>query len=243
MLTQGHSIITTRGARATDEHPPAPHARPLVVPDRRARDRSRPHPPRPRPATALPRSDAAHRPTRGRSPRRTHEHKKRAFAIRWPPIPRTATGALLAVLVSGCGGQAQTATRVNEASTRRPSAPAWQRGTAAPKVTPALIAQAGYGLTAANTNLGTVDEVFGAVPADAHVNPSANRLDDQYARFGRCMGEYMHIHDVGHELALLIAYNRKNLETQAAVEKASTVCAGSAITPDAAYKQSLTTDP
>ncbi len=32
------------------------------------------------------------------------------------------------------------------------------------------------------------------------------------------MAEHMHIHDVGHELALLVAYNRKDRVTQAAVE-------------------------
>jgi hypothetical protein len=47
------------------------------------------------------------------------------------------------------------------------------------------------------------------VPADIHVNRSAKTLNDQYARFGRCMAEHTHIHDVGHELARLVAYNRK----------------------------------
>jgi nitroreductase len=90
------------------------------------------------------------------------------------------------------------------------SAPAWQPSTAAPKLTGALIAHGGYAPTVADTNLGTVDEVFGAAPADAHVNPSAKVLNDQHARFGRCMGEYMKIHDLGHELALLVADNRKD---------------------------------
>jgi hypothetical protein len=112
-----------------------------------------------------------------------------------------------------------------------------------PKVTAALIAQVGNGLTQANTSLGTVDEVFGAAAANAHVNPSAKTLNGQYARFGRCMGEYMRIHDPGHELAVLIAYSRKDRGAQAAVEKASTVCAGVAIAPDARYKQSLEANP
>jgi hypothetical protein len=110
-------------------------------------------------------------------------------------------------------------------------------------VTAALIAQTGYGPTATNTNLGTVDEVFGSVHADAHVNPSAKHLNDEYARFGRCMDEQLRIHDVGHELALLIACNRKNLTVQAAVEKESAICQGSVITPNASYRQSLTTNP
>jgi hypothetical protein len=80
------------------------------------------------------------------------------------------------------------------------------------------------------------------VPADIDVNPSAKTLNDQYARFGRCMAEHMHIHDVGHELALLVAYNRKDRVTQAAVEEAS-VCEGFAITPNASYSQPLTTNP
>jgi hypothetical protein len=96
------------------------------------------------------------------------------------------------------------------ASTTGASTPAWQPGTAAPRVTASLIAQAGHGLTVANANLGTVDEVFGAVPAAVHVNPSAKALNDRYARFGRCMGAYMKIHDLGHELALLVAFNRKD---------------------------------
>jgi hypothetical protein len=46
------------------------------------------------------------------------------------------------------------------------------------------------------------------------------------------MGEYMKIHDLAHELALLVAYNRKDRVLQAAGEKASSVCEGDAITPD-----------
>jgi hypothetical protein len=110
-------------------------------------------------------------------------------------------------------------------------------------ITAALIAQAGYGLTEANTNPGTVDEVFGSVPADVHVNPSAKTINDQYARFGRCMAEHLRIHDVAHELALLAAYNRKDRATQNAVEAASSVCQGSAITPNASYRESLQTNP
>ena len=116
------------------------------------------------------------------------------------------------IAIAGCGATrtttATTATRAAAASLS--SSPAWEHGTPPPKVTPALIGQAGYGLTTANANLGTVDEVCGAVPANVHVNPSAKALDDQYARFGRCMAEQMKIHDLGHELALLIAYNRKD---------------------------------
>lgn len=153
-------------------------------------------------------------------------------------------GPLLALLVGGCGGGgSKTVTAQPAARTSEPSAPAWQSGTPAPKITAALIAQAGYGLTDANTDRGTVDEVFGSVPANVHVNPSAKMLDDQYARFGRCMAEHMRIHDVGHELALLVAYNRKDPVTQAAVEKESSICEGLAIAPDASYKTSLTTDP
>jgi hypothetical protein len=116
----------------------------------------------------------------------------------------TPSGVYVALLLAGCGGGGtKTVTAASSASTRASYAPAWQPGTAAPKVTGGLIAQARHGLTVANTNLGTVDEVFGAVPADVHVNPSAKTCKDQYTRFGRCMCEYMKIHDLGHELALL----------------------------------------
>jgi len=153
-------------------------------------------------------------------------------------------GSCLALILAGCGsGGTQSVAATTKVSTSRSSAPAWQPGTPAPTVTAALITQAGYGLTAANASLATVDEVFGAVPADVQVNPSAKTLDDQYARFGRCMGEYMKIHDLGHELALLVAYNRRDRVVQAAVEKASSVCEGDAITPNAAYKQSLKVNP
>jgi hypothetical protein len=146
--------------------------------------------------------------------------------------------------LAGCGAAGtKTVTVKPAASTNGSSRPPWQSGTPAPRVTAGLVAQAGYGLNQANTNLGTVDEVFGSVPADVNVDPSARTLSDQYARFGRCMAEQMKIHDLGHELALLIAYNRKDHDVQAAVEKASSVCEGLAITPDANYKQSLTTNP
>ena len=157
---------------------------------------------------------------------------------------RALLGIIAAIAIAGCGGAAtKTITAQSTSSTSGAPTPAWRPGTPAPKVTKALITQAGYGLSRANTNLGTVDEVFGSVPADVHVNPSAKTLNDQYARFGRCMAEYMKIHDLGHELALLIAYNRKDHALQATVEKASTVCEGLAITPDARYKQSLKADP
>lgn len=153
-------------------------------------------------------------------------------------------GTCLAVILAGCGSSgSESAALTTKASTSRPAAPAWQPGTLAPTITVDLITQAGYGLTAGNARLGTVDEVFGAVPAAVHVNASAKTLNDQYARFGRCMGEYMKIHDLGHELALLAAYNRKDRLVQAAVEKASTVCEGDAITPDGAYEQSLKVNP
>lgn len=151
--------------------------------------------------------------------------------------------AVLAVLLLGCGGGTTTSTPNKPAPARQSSAPAWQPGTPAPKVTLALIGQAGHGLTEGNATLGTVDEVFGSVPANAHVNPSAKRLNDQYARFGRCMGEHMRIHDLGHELALLAAYNRRDHVVQADVEKASQVCTGAAITPDLRYRQSLKANP
>jgi hypothetical protein len=152
-------------------------------------------------------------------------------------------GIATVIALAGCGGGTRTVTATTAAPSSGSSTLAWQAGTPAPRVTNALIAQAGYGLSQANSNLGTVDEVFGAVPANAHVNPSAKTLNDQYARLGRCMGEYMKIHDLGHELALLIAYNRKDHAVQAAVEKASAVCEGSALTPDASYKQSLKDNP
>jgi hypothetical protein len=105
----------------------------------------------------------------------------------------------VAVTALGCGGTAtKTVTAKTTSSTSGASMPAWQPGTPAPKATNALIAQAGYGLSQANTNLGTVDEAFGAVAANAHVNPSAKTLNDQYARFGRCMAQHMRIHDLGH---------------------------------------------
>lgn len=154
-----------------------------------------------------------------------------------------AVGICVALLPTACGGGATNSATVKPAVANRSSVPAWRPGMLAPKITAVLIARAGYGLTEANTNLGTVDEVFGSVPADVHVNPSAKTLNDQYARFGRCMGEHMRIHDVGRELALLVAYNRKDPATQAAVEEASSVCEGIAITPTASYRQSLSTNP
>jgi hypothetical protein len=149
--------------------------------------------------------------------------------------------AATATAFAGCGGAGTKA--VATTSTNGSSPPSWQPGTPAPRVTAALVDQAGYGLNRANTNVGTVDEVFGSVPADVHVNPSATVLNDQYARFGRCMAEQMKIHNLGRELALLIAYNRKDHNVQAAVESASSVCEGLAITPDASYEQSLRTNP
>lgn len=158
-------------------------------------------------------------------------------------LSRAFAGIVVLIAVAGCGGATKTATQTTSASSSGSPPAAWQPGTPMPRVTPALIAGAGYGLTQANTNLGTVDEVFGSVVANVHVNASAKTLDDQHARFGRCMGEQMRIHDLGHELALLIAYTRKDRAVQAPVEKASTICEGSAITPDASYKESLRTDP
>jgi hypothetical protein len=159
------------------------------------------------------------------------------------PFAALATVSL-ALLVWGCGAGATKSGSVTVTeSARRSSGLAWEPGTTPPKVTAGLIAQAGYGLTAANANLGTVDEVIGSVSADTHVDPSTKPLDDEYARFGRCMAEQLKIHDVGHELALLVAYNRKDHTVQAAVEKESAVCEGFAITPDANYQQSLATNP
>jgi hypothetical protein len=153
-------------------------------------------------------------------------------------------GLLLALFLGGCGGGgSKTVIAQPAASTTGPSAPAWRSGTPRTKITAALIAQAGYGLTEANTNRGTVDEVFGSVPANVHVNPSAKTLDDQYARFGRCIAEHMRIHDIGHELALLVSYNRKDPATQAAVEEESSICEGFAITPNASYRESLKVNP
>ena len=167
----------------------------------------------------------------------------RRCVLRRRMVSSATAGAGLAFLVAGCGGGTKRITATAVASTGASSAPAWQPGTVAPKVTATLIAQAGYGLTPADTSLGTVDEVFGAVPPDAHVNPAAKAVNDQYARFGRCLGEHMRIHDLGHELALLVAYNRKDRQVQAAVEQASKICAGLSITPDANYRQSLKTNP
>jgi hypothetical protein len=156
---------------------------------------------------------------------------------------RALWGLAAAIAIAGCGATKTTTatTATTAAATSRTSAPAWERGTRPPKVT--LISQGGHGLTAANANLGTVDEVFGAVAANVYVNPSAKTLNDQYARFGRCMGEYLKIHNLGHELALLAAYNRKDRRAQSVVEKASSVCAGSAAAPDVSYKQSLKANP
>ena len=155
---------------------------------------------------------------------------------------RALVGLATAMAIAGCGATDKT-TATTAADTHRSSPPAWQHGTPPPSVTPALISQPGYGLTPANANLGTVDEVFGAVAANVHVNPSAKALNDQYARFGRCMGEYLKIHNLGQELALLVAYNRKDQRAQSQVEKASSVCAGSAAAPDTSYKQSLKANP
>lgn len=159
---------------------------------------------------------------------------------------RAAWGLAAAIAIAGCGATSTTTTATTAtraAAARRTSAPAWERANPPPEVTPALIGQAGHGLTAANANLGTVDEVFGGVAANVHVNPSAKALNDQYARFGRCMGEYLKIHDLGHELALLVAYDGKDRQAQSVVEKASSVCAGSAAAPDASYKRSLKANP
>lgn len=158
-------------------------------------------------------------------------------------LSRSFAGIVAAIAIAGCGGAAKTVTQTTSVSSSGSSPGAWRPGTPAPRVTPALIAGAGYGLTQANTNLGTVDEVFGSVVANVHVNPSARALEGEYARFGRCMGEHMRIHDLGHELALLIAYTRKDRAVQAPVEKASTICEGSAIAPDASYKESLKANP
>ena len=155
---------------------------------------------------------------------------------------RALVGLATAIAIAGCGATDKT-TATTASDTNRSSPLTWQHGTPAPRVTRALINQPGDGLTPANANLGTVDEVFGAVAANVHVNPSAKALNDQYARFGRCMGEYLKIHNLGQELALLVAYNRKDLRAQSAVEKASSVCAGSAAEPDTSYKQSLKANP
>jgi len=169
-------------------------------------------------------------------------HLSNSHAMRRPVL--LSVGICLALLPTACGvGATNSATGKTTASTTRSSAPAWRHGTPAPKITTSLIAQAAYGLTEANTNPGTVDEVFGSVPADVHVNPSAKTLNDQYARFGRCMDEHLRIHNVGHELALLAAYNRNDRATEAAVEGASSVCEGFAITPNASYRESLKTNP
>jgi hypothetical protein len=157
---------------------------------------------------------------------------------------RALVGLATAIAVAGCGAATTTATTATTAAaTHRSSPPAWRHGTPPPKLTPALINQAGYGLTAANTNLGTVDEVFWAVAASVHVNPSANALNEQYARFGRCTGEYLKNDNPGQELALLAAYSHKDQRAQSAVEKASSVCAASAAAPDPSYKQSLKANP
>jgi hypothetical protein len=155
---------------------------------------------------------------------------------------RALVGLATTIAIAGCGATDKT-TATTAADTDRSSPPAWQHGTPPPKVTRALISQPGYGLTPGNANLGTVDEVFGAVAANVHVNPSGKALNDQYTRFGRCMGEYLKIHNLGQELALLVAYNRKDQGAQSAVEKASSVCAGSAAEPDTSYKQSLKANP
>ena len=170
---------------------------------------------------------------------------RRCAALRTLRLVSTRALVGLAIAIAGCGATKTmtTTTATTVAATNRTSAPAWERGAPPPEVTPALIGQAGQGLTAANASLGTVDEVFGAVAANVHVNPSAKALNGQYARFGRCMGEYLKVHNLGHELALLVAYDGKDRRTQVAVEKASSVCAGSAAAPDASYNQSLKANP
>jgi hypothetical protein len=156
---------------------------------------------------------------------------------------RAVVAVVASLVIAGCGSAANTDTQITSRSSAESPAPAFQQGTPMPEVTAALIAQAGHGLTRSNTTLGTVDEVFGSVTAGVHANPSAKNLNARYARFGRCMAEHLRIHDQGHELALLIAYNRKNPSVQSAVERASTICEGSAIAPDADYKQSLKDNP
>jgi hypothetical protein len=83
--------------------------------------------------------------------------------------------------------------------------------------------------------------VLGSVPAGVDVDPSAKTLDDQYARFGRRVGEQIGIHDV--KLALFIAYNRRARAALQAVEKASATCEGLHIARDPAYNQSLGANP
>ncbi len=147
------------------------------------------------------------------------------------------------IAIAACGGATKTVMETTGASPSGSSAPAWQPGTPQPKLTEAQIAQAGSGLSKASASLGTVDEVLGSMAAGAHVDPSAKALDDQYARFGRCIGEQIGIHDRQHELALVIAYDRKQPAAQQAVEKESGICSGLQITHDHSYQQSLTANP
>jgi hypothetical protein len=148
-----------------------------------------------------------------------------------------------AVGLAGCGEGTHNVTNVTTASTNRASVAPWKPGTPRPKLTVAQIAQAGHSLTKANASLGTVDEVLVSVPANVRVDPSAKTLDDQYARFGRCMGEQIGIHDLWHELALLIAYNHKDPAALRAVENESATCVGLQVTHDHSYQQSLRANP
>jgi hypothetical protein len=163
--------------------------------------------------------------------------------VRFGMWGKALLGIVGSIALVGCGGENKSVTNTTAASSSRASTPAWKPGTPMPKLTDAQIAQAGYGLTKANANLGTVDEVLGSVPADVRVDPSAKTLNDQYARFGRCIGEQTGIHDLGHELALLIAYNRKDRAALQAVEKESATCEGFQIANDPSYKRSLKTNP
>lgn len=112
-----------------------------------------------------------------------------------------------------------------------------------PKLAETQLALAEHGLTEANANPGTDDEVLGSVPAGVDINPSAKTLGDQYARFDRCMAEHIGIHNSEHQLALLITYNRRARDALQTVETASMACKGLQIARGPEYNQSLKANP
>jgi hypothetical protein len=142
-------------------------------------------------------------------------------------------GLFLAFLLGRCGGSgSKTVTAQPAASTGELPAPAWKSAPSAPKLTAALIAQAGYGLTRANTTPGTVDEVFGSVTANVHVHPSGKTLNDQYAPIRSMHGRAHADPRPGPRGSAPGRLSPERPGSSAAVEKASLICTGLAITPE-----------
>jgi len=185
------------------------------------------------------------------------------FALRigfWPAICKAGSvkrviGLVVAVLaLAGCGGSATktvTATKTTNAATAAgsaaaspvASAPSWQPGTPEPDLTDPQIAQAGHGLNSSTAFIGSEDEVLGSLGSGASVNAASNTINAGAERFGRCIAEQIGIHDASHEIALLIAYNRRDSGALQAIGKATGTCVGLKVTHAASYEQSLKSNP